>query len=321
MLRMAKTEEKRERIKWFYARRVFFRCNDTSCSDGLVLARDCHHEDACFLASLFPGNAPSTVEAAVTFLNHNDPRCMCWAVQCGAVPNYKLLQRSAEAGYSWGQMYFADLDEPARRTMWLEKAVAQGDADAMYRLGRAFVEEGQTLEEEDFVPQRTNELWLEAALLGHPSAQWQCANAHSVIPKSMEQFVWTKRAASQNFHQSVEMLFLCLDSRNERPSPREMFGIGEALSCGTEWKKRRRYGARTSAVDEAVRLYDGWCDKARRAVLCWLWLAKENRVVKDIRVMIAGLIWDERAAWSERIVEIEPVAQKAKVASSSMRLS
>ncbi len=68
VLNMAQTEEKKERIKWYHARRVFF---DHDPSDGLALARQCKHEDARFLVSLFPGDASRTKdEAIVVFLTH-----------------------------------------------------------------------------------------------------------------------------------------------------------------------------------------------------------------------------------------------------------
>ncbi len=60
VLKMAKTEAQRERIKWFHARSVFFRFGFVE--QGLALARQCAHEDARFLVSLFPGEAPTTQE-------------------------------------------------------------------------------------------------------------------------------------------------------------------------------------------------------------------------------------------------------------------
>ncbi len=53
ILKMAKTQEKREAIKWFHARGVFFA--ERELTNGLALARQSEHPDARFLASLFPG--------------------------------------------------------------------------------------------------------------------------------------------------------------------------------------------------------------------------------------------------------------------------
>ena len=55
-----------------------------------------------------------------------------------------------------------------------------------------------------------------------------------------------------------------------------------------------------AASERAIAFYRRTNEEAKRAVLCWLWLVEEKRVVKDIRLLIANLVWEERAAWSER---------------------
>ncbi len=47
-------------------------------------------------------------------------------------------------------------------------------------------------------------------------------------------------------------------------------------------------------------MYEYWLGLARQAVYCWLRLSKSLRVTKDVRLLIANLIWEERAEWSER---------------------
>ncbi len=65
------------------------------------------------------------------------------------------------------------------------------------------------------------------------------------------------------------------------------------------WKKKQ-WPVTEKASERAMSLYLRWNEEAKRAVLCWLWLARDKNVVKDIRLLIADLIWEERAAWSER---------------------
>ncbi len=48
-----------------------------------------------------------------------------------------------------------------------------------------------------------------------------------------------------------------------------------------------------------IELYRLWCAKAKRAVMCWLWMSRSQRIIKDLRLLIADFIWDERAASSE----------------------
>ncbi len=75
VLKLAKTKEQRERIKWFHARRTFFSKQDSFSRDprwfaeGLALAKLCDHDDARFLVSLFPGGPPANQkEAKAVFL-------------------------------------------------------------------------------------------------------------------------------------------------------------------------------------------------------------------------------------------------------------
>ncbi len=73
VLDMAKTEEKRNLIKWYF---FFFMCD---WKRGLELARQYDNQDARFLVSLFPDGPPADCTAAVSaFQLQDDPRCLCW---------------------------------------------------------------------------------------------------------------------------------------------------------------------------------------------------------------------------------------------------
>ncbi len=51
----------------------------------------------------------------------------------------------------------------------------------------------------------------------------------------------------------------------------------------------------------ALAVYSRCSEEAKRAVLCWLWLSRAKNVMKDIRLLIADLIWSEGATWSEQL--------------------
>ncbi len=113
VLKMAKTEEKRELIKWYYARRSFFgdQGKERAFRDGLALARQCLHQDALFLVSLFPsGWLKTNEEAASVFLaRRDDPRSLCWGALCaylGRILEHRdmndMFRQSGAAGYAWG---------------------------------------------------------------------------------------------------------------------------------------------------------------------------------------------------------------------------
>ncbi len=131
----------------------------------------------------------------------------------------------------------------------------------------------------------------------------------------MEQFVWMRRFASQlsgdnqalcALLSEVEDRVELYDSGNNSKRGRIVFEIGAALRNAPDWQQGTMYDDSVAACDysivackRAVKLYKQWCAEASRAVMCWLWLARKEGVAKDIRVVIADLIWEQRAAWSE----------------------
>ncbi len=298
ILKMCKTQEKRERIKWFHARRVFFEA--FSLAHGLALARQCEHEDALFLASLFSVWAPATKEqAAVVFRSHSDDvRCLCWAALCG-VASSELLRRSAQGGYAWGQAIYGGRGvDSSEHFMWLEKAVAQDEPEAMWLIARRLCSVGEDMCDQP----NAARLLREAAELGHPWAQY--VFAEKCFPRdSVERFAWLRRAATQSgyiglpeLRSSVVEQLLWYD---EGASGRVVFEIGSAFAG---LQTMRKIVVTAPAAERAVQLYEQWCGEAKQAVLCWLWLSRTKGVVHDIRLLIADRVWEEKAAWSERTV-------------------
>ncbi len=294
VLRMAKTEEKRDRIKWYHARRIFF---DRCCfAEGLELAKESNHPDARFLVSLFPDGGPTTEEnAKQTFVAHgDDARCICWAAVCGG--GSELLQRAAEAGNAWAQfLYYLAVKGP-----WLDLAVAQCEPKAMTKLAdRLWVEREYNDETEMALAFL---LWREAAELGDGTAQFKYACF--CCPDSLERFKWIRRAVTQPGHIGLrDLLWWAIEQVSmfeKSGSGRIVFEVGAAFASIECWKDIGRSSAEVVACSRAMQLYKQWCFEANVAVLCWLSLARSNGVAKDIRLLIADLIWDERAAWSER---------------------
>ncbi len=301
VLRMAKTEEQKDRIKWFHARRVFFELR--RCADGLALAALCRHEDARFLVSLFPRGAPATKkETADVLLSHSqDPRCLCWAADCDAPDYLELLKRSAQGGYAWGQAVYSLYLPDKEAHVWLEKAAAAHDAEAFMLLGdNLLLGRGMDVDR-----MRAGELLRKASELGCPVAQCRLAESFFARDDS-EYYEWIRRSALQSNVRALSRL--CVDAvgyvkrlREAGGSGRIVFEIGGALAGIHDWKKEA-YGnpVHIEACESAIRLYEHWSGEARRAVLCWLWLAKDAGVAKDIRLLIADLIWQGRCVWSER---------------------
>ncbi len=196
VLKMAKSKEKRDAIKWFHARRVFF-SDDRGV--GLELARESEHPDARYFASLFPGAAPQTkADAHAIFMAQRDePRALCWAGECGTgldlqLPG-ELLCRSAQGGYAWGQALVVPSQLASDRLSLLEKAMAWDEPCAFYF--RAC-----ELRPSDEV--EAARLWRQGAELGDSDCQFEYA-VEGCSPNSLAQFEWLRRAALQAHFQSL----------------------------------------------------------------------------------------------------------------------
>ncbi len=303
ILRMAKTKEKREAIKWFHARHIFFSRHGDALAHGLALARDSDHEDARFLVSLFSMSPRDDAEAAKVFLaRQDDARCLSWAARLGADPLRELYVRSAAGGYSWGQLVRGEFcDDRVEEIGWVEKAVAQEDPDAMMRL--AFLLSQSPAADGTVNTARIHQLYRQAAELGHGYGQYCCA-INCCPDNSLQQFEWVRRAVSQADGLSAVAALIAnfepqLALFDAEGYGRIVFEIGAALfAAELDWKVWSSPEC-ILAGERILSLFQQWCSEAKTGILCWIWLARKLGIVKDVRLMIADRIWDERAAWSE----------------------
>ncbi len=121
----------------------------------------------------------------------------------------------------------------------------------------------------------------------------------------MEQVQWLRRAALLTEPgQYCDPLFQLgaamseqLRRYEESGSGRVVLEMGAAFAAKKSW--HRHVLNAYIFCNTALELYNKWRAQARTAVLCWLWLARQKGVAKDIRVLIADVIWDDRAAWSD----------------------
>ncbi len=194
--------------------------------EGLALARQCQHEEARFLVSLFLTSAPATRESAEAYFL---TRCLCWAVECGAQPRRELLQRAAESGYGYAQVRLAAFVENRNeRLKLIHKAAACGEPEALFLLGC----ELETVE--------VRALWQEAARLGQRDAQLRVALI--LCPsRSLEQLQWARRASCQGLEDAKNMLSALSPTilemyENGWTSGLSVFELGTAMANDEEWK-------------------------------------------------------------------------------------
>ncbi len=312
ILRMAGSEEKRERIKWYYARSVFFGDTTGAFAEGLELAKQCQHEDARYLVSLFPKGPPhSKAKAKKVFLGRGEePHCLCWAgffCSQNDFARWQLLKRSAEAGYSWGQMLLSFARFGSPKIELLQMAASQGEPEAMWRLakepvGRMGLAEFSLPDEACAEGSQQRRLWHEAALLGDAWAQFMfsvnfCGN------HSLERLEWLRRSACQvkghGLRNLSETAGRLLKQRNEQGNGRMLFEIGRAF-VSTKQTPQGFSKENMNDMRRTVHLYKECIALAKSAVMCWLWVSKRLGMPRDVRMMIARPMCEDRAVWSER---------------------
>ncbi len=313
--RIDSAQENADIVKWCRARHEFFVRNDMrALREGLAVARECQHADAVFLCSLFrcpsSGNLvvpESPSDALSVFLDHGgDARCLCWAAFFSPSTAMSLLRASAESGYRWAQALFGWCY--CEGVSWLELSAAQGDRSGLNYLGqRLWHGRGCTADKV-----RARELLRRAEQLGDAEALFFVAS-ECCGEGSLEQIARWRVCAIEDVTDNSEARVALTRRVGEcvrkyesgRIGGRIVFEFGEAFHGRIEAKKQRLSGVAASraaveAAQKAVQLRDEWCGKAKRAVLCWLWIAKrERKASRDVRRVIAGLIWQQRAAWSE----------------------
>jgi hypothetical protein len=77
-----------------------------------------------------------------------------------------------------------------------------------------------------------------------------------------------------------------------------VFEIGSALADIPEWRQTSGSKTNVSVGNKCVQFFQECCGEAKRTILCWLWLARSEGIAKDVRLLIADLVWEDRAAWS-----------------------
>ncbi len=192
---------------------------------------------------------------------------------------------------------------------WAERAALQHDPTGLRLVGKAF------LNRENLA--KALPLLLEAAQLGDPKAQYHYGRLKFDM-YDPQRYFWFGKAAAKGSENGAYAFACIIDAilSSKRSAPREMvFAFGSALKGHIHsrrglfifdcWGKEHiRYAKR------AVSKYDMWCNMAREAICCWTLVARRNYVAKDMRIMIAKLLWADKAAWCIQRVQRKKTQRK-----------
>jgi TPR repeat protein len=261
--------------------------------NALELASACEHFNAVWLAMVFAEHDVSTPSKASQVFRdcENDPlRARCFA----ALLDYSDddIHPAADLGDAYAQVRMACLTYGRERFVWAEKSAAQGERDSFFVLGCWFECEGDV--------EKAKENFLIAAALGHVDAMtWFGSLFDETDP---QQFVWLGKAAVSG--SVVPFLNNMSDPINDFSSGTEhtnvIFAIGRALKGHIDNEKRTIFGSDYNVdslldpANQALQFYNFQLRSYRKAVDTWTLVGIWCQVVKDIRKLIAKMIWESR---------------------------
>jgi hypothetical protein len=264
---------------------------------ALERARTCAHPDAQWLSALYPVEAVQEITfdylAVLEAQKSSDPRVLFFL---GAALDNGKLRESAELGYVPAQALMSEVAEtPDEQCMWAEKATQSANRNALFQLALHLLT-GQGCERD---VARAERLLRQAASLGHTGAAMRLGKEFYAHDDWLR-YHWFGVALEGRFPaarralRSAALRMVRWYDRRECTG-RPLFEIGRAL----ERDQGRPKDAAQESVQRCVELYRQWVALAEEAIRCWTAVGRRLGVGRDMRRLIAQLLWRDRAAWSD----------------------
>lgn len=313
--------------------------------DAILIARVSTHPDAMWLAPFFNSYTPSDMQLCTHWVHYEDcddhcniirnalyvpyqegdPRALYFCFMEWREQRIRSLEledleyaagaecqeggdiyRSAMAGFAPAQTYMRKWGRDwIERVRWLQLAVDQGDAHALYTAAKHMGTFAScNVDEKDECPNcsAVNTLMDLAAQYGSISAaQWILCNIHArPYDRIRWGIVFSQNAFINLFKQSSTITKtiagICSDTdlREDRGNARVIaYHIGRfCYDC----RESRYMIMLRETPNSKVRLTDfiSWEIAARETCVAWVLCAKRMGFYKDIRGMIAKTLWEER---------------------------
>jgi hypothetical protein len=287
-------------LEWYKTCDTFFGQNRASQNIPLAIAiaSSCQHLDARWLTETCAGKDVITKEDAkrvFSAIGQNDARALCFAWRCGG-SDLVPLRRSAELGFAFAQAEWAGIFWGEGKFTFAQLAASQGERDGFTWLGVCF-RDGEGCEK-DF--DKAKENFLRASELGHVSAMYLLGRL--LNESNPQRWRWLGRAASLgsswDFLHTFSKQFELFNSGSG--SAAVMFAIGQALQghvneeARTIFKSAYDFDSLIGPAKQAIAFYEAQIQARKDAMRAWTLVGIKLKVVKDVRKLIANLIWDSR---------------------------
>lgn len=207
-----------------------------------------------------------------------------------------MLRLSAKQGYAFAQSLMAGRTRGEEAFKYAQQAALQNERDGFYELGACY--DG----DEDYIYDlnKAKENFLRASKLGHVIAMcWLGSLLEDFDPQKWQ---WWGQAATlghprhfnSNFAKQVELFNHGIGNTNV------MFVIGQSLQKHVNEKEKTIFNVfdmyifHVDPAKQAIAFYEVQIKATKAAMHAWTQVGLRFRVVKDIRKLIAALIWDSR---------------------------
>jgi hypothetical protein len=289
-------------LEWYKICDTLFGENDVSQNIPLALelAAACDHPDAHWLTKACAGKDVNTAEDAkgvFSALGQSDARALCFTWQLGDRRDLASLRRSAELGFAFAQASLAGETRGGKDGFkFAQLSAAQGERDGLFWLGWCF-HDGEGCEKD---LDKAKENFLLASELGDVYAMSYLGDLLS--ESDPQRWRWRSQAAAlgetrsflADFAKQVELF------NSGSGSAFVMFAIGQALQghvneeARTIFDSNLDFGSWIGPAKQAIAFYDAQIKATKDAIHAWTLVGIKLKVVKDVRKLIAKLIWDSR---------------------------
>ena len=290
-------------LGWYRIRDMLFEDNFVTHHDplgALQLAAACEHPDAQWLTKLFYDHDVKCREEMrdIFVAQGDDARALCFAalIVTDDLEDEDKLYRSAELGFAYAQSLVAERSKRRDGFRLAEKSAAQGERNGFYTLGICY-KNGYGCEVDIA---KTKKNYLLAIELGCVIAMVDYGLLFDIA--DVQRYVWLGRAAVRGccyffLAAMVEQIGRFNDGKGKTAV---IFAIGCVLEFevnvakGKIFEKEEIFDSNIGPANQAIGFYKSQTLAARRAVHSWTLVAKRNFIAKDVRLIVARMIWDAR---------------------------
>ena len=312
-------------LEWYKIRDTLFGQNglEQNVAAALEMAASCAHSDCEWLTAACAGKGVKTREDArkvFLALGQNDARALCFAYMFGdgaEIEDIGLLQRSAERGFAFAQAQFGMQTDTKIALKFARMAAAQGERDGFVALA-GLLRSGEGCDKK-----MAKENYLLACNLGDVSAMIDFGNLlanESLGWFNPQTWHWWGLAAKKG--KPEDFLANFADTEFGFLSEAVIFEIGQTFYGhvnvleGTIFNVDWNFVNLLPQTQQAILFFESQLKASRLAVDEWTKVGIRLKVVKDVRKLIAELIWCARG---EALYDVSAALREQRSSPQSKR--